>query len=72
MYDKNSINLYHTSSYLKAFCVYFGIHNSSYKKYVNKNEPYLGSFKISSTFVTESRPANLTLSELRAFLDEYR
>lgn len=72
LYDKNSTILYHTSSSLNAFCADLGIHNSSYKKYVNKNEPYLGSFIISSTFITDTTPANLTLSELRALLNEHR
>lgn len=40
LYDKNGTILYHTSSYLNAFCADLGLHNSSYKKYVNKNEPF--------------------------------
>jgi len=72
LYDKDCKTLYYSSISLNAFCADLGIHHSSYKKHVNKNELYLGHFIISNNFVPEALPTDLTESQLREFIKKQR
>lgn len=72
MYDRDCKILYHISYYLNAFCADLGIHNSSYKKCVEKGILYLDFFVISNTFIAEAIPADLNLTELHDLLKQRR
>jgi hypothetical protein len=73
LYDKDCKILYYSGNYLNAFCGDLGIHNSSYKKYVNnKIEYYLDKFFISNTLILEAMPTYLTEREVRNFISKQR
>ena len=72
LYDKNCKTLYYASNSLNAFCADLGIHNSSYKKSIEKGSPFLDFFIISNTLVEEAVPANLTESEVRELIIKHR
>lgn len=72
LYDKDCKILYHSSISLNAFCADLGIHHSSYKKNVNKNELYLGHFIISNNLISEAVPTDLTEFQVREFIKKQR
>lgn len=72
LYDKDCKILYYNSISLNAFCADLGIHHSSYKKYVNKYELFLGHFIISNKLVSDAVPTDLTELEVREFILKQR
>jgi hypothetical protein len=72
LYDKNCKTLYYSSLSLNAFCADLGIHHTSYKKHVNKNELYLGHFIISNNLISEAVPTGLAELQVREFINEQR
>ena len=72
LYDKDCKILYYSSISLNAFCADLGIHHTSYKKYVNKNELYLGHFLISNNLISDVVPTDLTELQVREFIQKQR
>jgi hypothetical protein len=72
LYDKDCKILYYSSISLNAFCADLGIHHTSYKKYVNKNELYLGHFLISNNLLRDAVPTDLTELQVREFIQKQR
>lgn len=72
LYDKDCKTLYYSSISLNAFCADLGVHHTSYKKYVNKNELFLGHFIISNGLVGDAISTDLTELEVREFIKKQR
>lgn len=72
LYDKDCKTLYYSSISLNAFCADLGIHHTSYKKHVNKNDLYLGHFIISNNLISEAVPTDLTELQVREFIKKQR
>jgi group I intron endonuclease len=72
LYDMACKTLYYSSNSLNAFCADLGLHQSSYKKHVASNEPYLGYFIISNSLIPEAVPTNLTEIQIREFINKQR
>ena len=72
LYDKDCKTLYFSSISLNAFCADLGIHHTSYKKHVNKNELFLDHFIISNNLISEAVPTDLTESQVRALINKQR
>lgn len=72
LYDKDCKTLYYSSISLNAFCADLGIHHTSYKKHVNKNELFLDHFIISNNLISEAVPTDLTELQVRALINKQR
>lgn len=72
LYDNDCKTLYYSSISLNAFCADLGIHHTSYKKHVNKNELFLDHFIISNNLISEAVPTDLTELQVRALIDKQR
>ena len=72
LYDKDCKTLYYSSISLNAFCADLGIHHTSYKKHVNKNELYLGHFLITNNLILDAVPTDLTELQVRELIKKQR
>lgn len=72
LYDKDCKTLYYSSISLNAFCADLGIHHTSYKKHVNKNELYLDHFLITNNLISDAVPTDLTELQVREFIKKQR
>lgn len=72
LYDKDCKTLYYSGISLNAFCADPGIHHTSYKKHVNKNELFLDHFIISSNLISEAVPTDLSELQVRVFINKHR
>ena len=72
LYDKDYKTLYYSSISLNAFCADLGIHRTSYRKRVNKNELFLDHFIISNNLISEAVPTDLTELQVCALINKQR
>ena len=68
----NFFTLYYSSISLNAFCADLGIHHTSYKKHINKNELFLDHFIISNNLISDAVPTDLTELHVREFIQKER